>query len=399
MDRMTVTKFAVKAARHLTFFFVVGLCSACASSTGIFPLISTSTSESEIVLPNPISVLVDSANSQVLVANSNVDIQFDQGSIAVFSVDASDVNAPVLSASSVLSVPNFAGEMYLDGSANLFVPFRETSASNPSMDAFVRYTVSAGSLSESLVGTVDPDPFGVTGDGSRVYVVSNNILGIYDSALSLIETVDLTTADTADIESSVATNVLSVDLDTSATLAAVTNTSGRLFIVDLNTTELSQAIDGPLSTQNAIIDGNTLYALDLLTESVWVFDLSLLVAASSTPESVDDSEFLMETIKVGSGPFGMTLDAATNRLYVANSIDDSISVIDTLTLAEVARISIDQEDIATSFVRDGEEPLALALGTFNSTTYLFVACFKSNSVIMINTQTLQVVEVFPNTAL
>lgn len=396
---MTMTKWAVKTARHVALAFVVALYSACASSTGIFPVISTSTSESEIVLPNPISVLVDSTNSQVLVANSNVDIQFNQGSIALLTVDASDTSAPILSATAIASVPNFAGEMHLDVSGNLFVPFREASASDSSMDTLVRYTIGSGSISESLVGTVSPDPFGITGDGSRVYVVSNDILGIYDSTLGLIETIDLTTADDADIESSVSTNVLSVALDASSTLAAVTNTSGRLFIVDLSVPELSQAVDGPLSSQNIIINGNTLYTLDLLTEAVWVFDLALLTAAGSNPEAVDDSEFLLETVRVGSGPFGMALDAAANRLYVSNTLEDSISVIDTVTLSEIARISIDQEDISSSFARDGEEPLSLALGTFNSTSYLFVACFKSNSIIMINTQTLQVVEVFPNTAL
>jgi YVTN family beta-propeller protein len=94
----------------------------------------------------------------------------------------------------------------------------------------------------------------------------------------------------------------------------------------------------------------------------------------------------------------MALDSTGNRLYVGNSLDNTVSVIDTLTYSELTRISVDEDDL-TGFSRDGDFPFALTLGTFNGTQYLFVAAFSANSIVMINTDTLRVVEVYPGNTL
>ena len=75
---------------------VLPLCVACAGNESIFPAVVTDTAESTASLPNPISVVVDEANSQILVANSNVDILFDSGSLSVLGVDATDTSVPQL---------------------------------------------------------------------------------------------------------------------------------------------------------------------------------------------------------------------------------------------------------------------------------------------------------------
>jgi len=381
----------------ISLFF---LFTACAGSSGIFPIVVLDTTESKVVLPNPISLVVDEAHSQILVANSNVDILFDTASLAVLSFDATDVDAPQLRASKIIESPNFAGEMYFDGVSSVFIPFREASATDINSDIIQKYTLTANNIVEAVSSTVSPDPFGITGDNTYIYVVSNNFLDLFDLNLVKFASIDLTTAEDHNIENSNAESVLSVVVDDVSHLAIVSNEGGRIFIVDLSTKKLIQAVDGPLATRNMALDSDRLlYVVDAATEAVWVFDLKALPAAVTIPESVEDSEFLVTSISVGNDPNGLALDEANHRLYVGNTADDTISVIDTLTYQEIDRISLDLVDLADNFIRDGEEPFGLQVGEFNGTTFLFVACFKSGSVVVINTNTLKVVEVFPNNTL
>lgn len=49
---------------------------------------------------------------------------------------------------------------------------------------------------------------------------------------------------------------------------------------------------------------------------------------------------ILQTIPVRSTPQGVSVDQKTGRVYVANFGDNSISVIDGLTLLEIARIPL-----------------------------------------------------------
>jgi YVTN family beta-propeller protein len=390
-----MTSFLKKAS----FACLVIFTASCAQSQGVFPDIVTSTTESEVILPNPVSIAIDETNDQIIVANSNVDIFFEAGSLAVLNVDATIPTAPVLSASQILETPNFAGEIsFDDASDTLFVPFRDSPTTDNSVDLVKSYTVAAGSVTEADTGTVAQNPFGSTLNAGTLYVVCDDALDLLDTSLTLTGTIDLTTAGTAGLDDSNSAFVEYVAIDTTGNRAFVSNLNGNLFVVDLDTNALAQLVDGPESTRNLIIDNDTLYALDPVSSQVWVFDLLALDDPTSPPETVDDSTFLLTTIPVGSNPNGMVLDSTNHRLYVGNSNDNSISVIDTLINVELARISVDEEDL-TSFNRGGNFPFALSLGTFGGTQYLFVASFQNNSIVMINTNTLQVVEVYPDNTL
>lgn len=388
---------------NLIFLFaVVAGMASCASNTGIFPSVVTSTSESAIVLPNPVSLAVDEARSQIIVANSNVDIFFDSGSLAVLSVDATTPTAPVLSAAQIVPAPNFAGEISFDGTSGVVtLPFRESSDTTDATDQIRQYQLSAGSLAELRSTTTSPDPFGTAANAGNLYVVCDDALDIYDATLTHAATIDLTTAQDAGISDTAATDVTYVAIDTTGNRAFIGNPGGSIFVVDLATNALTTAITGPTSTRNVIVDNATglLYALDPLTQQVWIFNTTQLATPASTPDTEDDSTFLIATVATGVDPNGMVLDTAANRLYVANSSDNTISVIDTLTFTEIARVSVASDDLETTFGRGGDYPFALALGTFNGTRYLFAASFNNNSVVMINTATLGVVEVYPNNSL
>lgn len=374
----------------------------CATSSGIFPEVVTSLSENTLVLPNPISIAVDAANSQIVVANSNVDIFYETGSLSSFQVNATNTTAPELSSLHIIETPNFAGQIHFDATTNnLYIPYRESSPDDDSKDQIEQYTLSAaGELSLVENSAVRANPFGIAGSTNEIYVVSDNFLSVFGRvSLSLQYTIDLTAAETATIDDTNADFVESVAVDVTSNRLFVSNTGGRLFIIDLATSSLSQVLVGPSSTRSLIVSNNTLYALDPVEEAVWIFDLTLLPPPTSAPSPVDDSTFLITTISVGNNPNGMALDPTNNRLYVSNTDDNTISVIDTLTLEELTRISVDQDNISSNFSRDLDQPFGLALGTFNGTTFLFITGFNSNSVGMINTRTLNVVEVFPNNSL
>ena len=80
-------------------------------------------------------------------------------------------------------------------------------------------------------------------------------------------------------------------------------------------------------------------------------------------------------IAVGRHPTVMLLNPAATRLYVANSNDDSVSVIDTATDKEIERINVRLSES----VPEGNSPEALALNGDD----LFVANAHSNSIAVV----------------
>lgn len=384
--------------RHLPILLVI-LLAGCAGSEDVFPSIILDTDEAAVLLPNPISVLADEANNQILVANSNVDIFFDTASLAVLSVDSTDPLNPQLSAAQIIEAPNFAGELASDGAGSVYIPFRQETSDNSGVDIFRKYTLSAGALTLATEGSVADNPFGISLFGGQLYVVSDDLLEIYDTSLTFVGDVDLTTAESADLEDTDSEQVQDVVIEASGARAVISNSNGEMFVIDLATQTLIQAITGPLSTRDLVLDGSLLYALDANARLVWIFDLDLLSAASATPEEVDDSGFLVATVSVGTSPAGMVLDTVNSRLYVSNSFDDTISVIDTLSDTEMARISLDDEDLPVVYNREGRTPSGLALGTFGGRQFLIVACLGSNAVALIDTLTLRLVELYPDNAL
>lgn len=376
---------------------------SCTNGTGIFPVAVTSTNESEVVLPNPVSIVADAANSQILVANSNVDIFFDSGSLAVLNVDATDPNAPVLTASQIIPAPDFAGEIAFDGTnGRVTIPFRESLVTGGTQDQVRQYALGAGSVSEITSAATAENPYGIAlAANGNFYVVSDGVLASYDSGLNALAETDLGTAEDAGLADSNPVGVQDVAIDEAGNRAFISNPGGSLFVVDLATNALSTAISGPTATRDVVLDADSgfLYALDPVASQVWVFDVGQLATPSTTPGSADDSTFLIATVAVGTDPNGMALDAANDRLYVGNSFNNDVAVIDTLTFQQIARVSVSSDDLEGAFGRGGDYPFALTLGTFNGTRYLFSAGFNSNSVVMINAETLQVVEVYPNNAL
>lgn len=385
--------------RILFLLSVLSLSVACAQENSIFPTVNTSLSEDEIVLANPISLAVNEAASQLYVVNSNVDFFASEATLAVFDVDATDPETPVLTATQVLAIPNFAGQAYFDGVDDLFIPFRESSSSDSERDTFRRFRLTSGEFAQADSTTIADDPFGLSFANGQFYIVSEKTLSVFATNLDLVTEMDLTTARTAGIDDAGATYVESVGINADATKALVSNRGDNLFVVDLTDEEIVQVVDGPISTRDVLVDANDasrVFVIDSNSEAILVFDFDLLPEPTTIPETIDASEFLVTSIGVGQDPNGLLMDATDNRLYVCNSFDDTISVIDTLSLQEIARISLNGNDLPASFTRDVQDPVALNIGTFAGEKYLFVAGITSNSIAVIRTGNLAVALIYPD---
>ncbi len=74
-------------------------------------------------------------------------------------------------------------------------------------------------------------------------------------------------------------------------------------------------------------DGVTAYVAAMGSNNVGVFDSALSRAGA-------------DTIEVGQGPTGLSLDEPRDRLYVMNKFSGSISVVDLMTETEIAQVSL-----------------------------------------------------------
>ena len=364
--------------------------SACASGNDIFPPAETSTDPATLELPNPISIASDPANSQIIVVNSNVDFFFEEGTMAAIEVDASDPNAPALTATAVVVTPSFGGQIVFDG-ASAYVPFRE-SPDDSANDQVKKFTIGDGSISDAATGTTGTNPFGIALSGASVLVVSDDTLNIFNTDLATTTDVDLTAAENASIADSDSSHVEHVTVSAATNRAFVTNRTGKMLVVDLDTNSVSHVINGSLNSRGIATDGVFLYVVDGNPPALWVYDPSLLADPETAPEEIDDSKLVVTTIDLGDDPNGIAVDAANARAYVANTNDRNVSVIDLTLLEEIGRISLKDDD--TGF-EEGKKPFGVALGTFGGADLVFVANFDSNTISVINADTLKVVTSFP----
>ena len=364
---------------------------ACSSNDSIFPHENLSLSESSIVLANPISLVVDAANDQLIVVNSNIDYYFEKGAIYTFDVDASNPAAPQLTATSARLIPNFAGDALLSGGI-LYVPYRE--AETTTTDKIESYTVGAASITDNQQGVVGENPFGIGLSGGTLYVVNDETISVLNTSLTNLDEVDLTIAEDAGIVRTKSKNAESLVVDAINGRLYVSNRDGKIFVVDTSTNEITHVINGPLNSRGMVSDGSRIYVINGDSPALWVLDPSLLPAATSSIQEVDDSVLTLAQIDLGLNPNGITYDANLGRIYVTNLGENTLSVIDTTTLVEIARVSFDKDDTGYSF--DGKQPFAVTTGTFDGVPLVFVGDIDGGVIFVINANTLKVVEVFPN---
>lgn len=374
------------------FLFFLFILTSCAVEDDVFPSAPTTTDPDLLDLPNPISLAVDETNNQVLVVNSNGEFSYDTGSLALLSVDATDPDSPAITASQIITAPNFAGKVSFDGTS-AYIPYREKISEDDDGDQIVKYTIAAGSITEAASAVTCESPFGTALDGGFVYVVCNDTVYVHNTSdLTLFATVDLTTAESADIDDTESSTVQ--DIAIVGDKAFISNRSGNIFVVDTDTLELTHVIAGPLNTRAMASDGTYIYGINGDSPALFVFDPSKLTDPTDAPEEVDDGSLLIATLDIGADPEGLVIDTTDNVAYVSNSFDLSVSGFYTnpLPVSDYALVSLDDEDTGLDEVEDS---FAITVGTVDGEKYIFVGNYLSNNISVIRASTLQVVGVFP----
>src|SRR5919198_856033 len=68
--------------------------------------------------------------------------------------------------------------------------------------------------------------------------------------------------------------------------------------------------------------------------------LSVFLAASPWPTALVNAQTVIGTVPVGGAPFGVEVNATTNRVYVTNQNNNAVSVIDGATNAVLTTVAV-----------------------------------------------------------
>src|SRR5437899_36581 len=123
---------------------------------------------------------------------------------------------------------------------------------------------------------------------------------------------------------------------------------------------------GPRLQIQAICIGDIMVILQLRTLRIFVFPFLLALVSFTGPVS---AQTVTTTVPAGTGPWAVAVNPVTNRIYVANYDNNSVTVIDGATNS-------------TTTVAAGEYPIAVAVNP--ATNRIYVANYNSNDVTVID---------------
>lgn len=352
-------------------------------------------SGSDVILPNPIALAYSTVTNKLYVLNSDGEVNYSTGSFARIDVDATNPNAPVLTAERVVSVEQFGADVVLDATF-AYVTTRKSDIEGGAHDDHV-YTlrIDDDSLDLDKTALVGPNPFGLLLDGTDLFVVSDRELNKLDAAtLNEISTLDLNDLDDVSTK-----RVQGIAVDTVNDWLFVTNAHDDLLVIDraddFSTVEaaVDYRVEGLGNTRGVAFADGRIYVIEGSPASLRTFDPTLLTKQATT-QLIDESALGGTTAELGRDPGEMAIDVPNNRVYVTNTGDDTVSVFD-LDLTPLATISVDEKNIDEGLA-DGNEPFGIETATVDGTPLVFVANYASDTLSIINATTLKVVATFPN---
>lgn len=388
------------------FLFLLFLLLPACAGPGIFPNIPLSTTSP--VLAQPIFMAIDETRNRGYLINSNNLVSYNDASLMI--LDLTNPTAP--QALNVVSIQNFSGQAYLDTTNQfLYITNRLSANVEDNVDQFIQVNVNESSPSYlSMVQyPTDGNPFGITSDGSNLYIAC---IGSADRVL--LSNLNQRTQVSFNVQ-----NNLGVTLNTSGTreLALspsgqylfVTNRSDRMLI--LNTSQIpipdpaltltlggSAAVDydlaNTLSTRGIVSDSNYIYVVDGVSPALKILsEQNLPVNSTGTPIEIPISSLVVAEISLNTNPNEVAVDTVNSRVYVTISGSNQVSVIDTNTLTQIAQISVALA-LPTGMAQ-GLNPFGITVGHFGGVPYIYVMNLNSNNVSIINGNTLGVVATFP----
>ncbi|HEX5033063.1 MAG TPA: hypothetical protein VFW62_01165 [bacterium] len=379
---------------------------SCADDTSIFKNIPLTLDP--ILLANPIAMVGSSGSKRLYVANSNNEVLWFDSSFYV--LDISNPTAPT--AVAVISIPNFSGNMLLDEARGfVYLPNRQSPDESTTVDHVLRININEASPAFLNVEIFESgeDPFGGFFDGvDSLYVCADGEALRYDvNNLTNFTSVDLavTSSDGRVIE---ATDTRELSLSPSGNNLFVTNRTDNMLILNINqfpaptapgrTNLGSEAVDyivnGTISTRGAARDSRFLYIVDGVPPELRVMSDVGLAPVNGAPQEITTGSLQVASIPVGSDPGEVVVDEVNRRAYVANTDDDTVSVIDTDLFVEITRVAVDN-NIPPNF-DPGDGPFPLALANIDGKNYLYVGNFFSNNITVVDADALAVLSSFPD---
>jgi len=340
-------------------------------------------------LAAPIAVAVDAAGNRAYVVNSNNRQEFDGASLTVLDISIPESPILLTSSSNPIAIPNFSGQIYFDAATKTaFVPNRLSEDTVDKQDALLQITLDEASSSFGTVTSFagGDSPFGIAccDSSGRVTVVSNGgTVEVYNPAdLSTFVQISLTLTLTSGELTTGRNSTESVHLGTQA---FVTNRAGKIYL--LNTTEVGDTSKNPIDyvilsggdLRGIATDGALLYVVDGTSSApvLRVLNPATLIPVdpdSATTSEVDITTVQSTTVAVGSDPNEVVI--LNGRAFVSNRGDDTVSVIDLVSNAVTATITV------------GDEPFGLAAFTTGTgTDLLYVTNLASNSLSVIDVAT------------
>lgn len=368
--------------KALTFAIVWTTIVGCAGDD-IFGSAPTSTELASLDLPNPIAIQVSETLAKVFVLNSDGGGHYDTGSLAQLSFSAADTDSPTLTADRIVTVQRFGADMLLDTAEEfVFISNRESAveADSDAADHVRKIQVNDESLTEVASTAVGPNPFGLAVlNDQELFVVSDEAVNRLSTDLTAIATIDL-----SEITDVAASRIEGAAIDAENGWLFVSNRNDCLLVIDTDDNSIDYCIEGPDNTGALAFGAGRLYLSEGFPASLMVMETGTLAKQNETTR-IDDSTLLIGAVPLGDEPGQMALDLAHNRVFVTNTGEDTLSVIDTDLLVELTRISLDEE----------AQPFDVDIGTFNGVSYIFVANYASNTVSVIHGERLRPVVTFP----
>ncbi len=351
-------------------------------------------------LGQPIFLAINETTARGYLINSNNSVQYSDGSLLI--LEFANPIAPTAIYS--MSLQNFSGQAVLDPAGqNLYMTNRLSSDVNDPMDQIFRVNVTEGSASFLNLTQFDADdnPFGMVSDGTYLYVVNDSSLDFYAISNPAQRTrIDFNVEPPGTSAPVNTANTREAAFSASGQFLFVTNRGGQMLIMDPAQIPIpdpslsltlggSEAIDYVISntssTRGIASDSNYTYVVEGSPPSLKILTDRSLTSVTGQPQQILISSIAVAEIPLGPNPNEIAVDATNNRAYVVLSQNNQVAVIDTQLLIQVAVVSLPSNT----------NPFGVSVGHFGGVPYVYVLNQDSNTVSIINGNTLSIVGTFP----
>ena len=227
------------------------------------------------------------------------------------------------------------------------------------------FKISAGNVTVTPTGRNYGQivPLGDSGEGLALYTVRHprgKGSGCY------LDRVNLSAISPGEALTSINVGRLPLNMTTSAdgsTLFVANFFSGTVYIINTQVHQATESVLVPIGPGDG---GPGVMALGLDGETLYIADYG-----RNTVVTLDIETFEVKTLPVGKGPFAVCADTSGLYMFVANSVDNSLTVISQQDQAVIATYPFTELSVPVTLAMTGSEKQYLAVGNANNTVTFF----------------------------